>query len=695
MILSNSPKSNVGVPEVQDVPSIDDVALKEGRSSDQDAESEPPTSLSPPPINVTATSGMGNESSSSALKQFGCRQHQNDRSFHPSEHNAEKGGPEPTYFAQQTRHQQSTCSNSPDFPKDLGPGNLDPAIARHEIQTSHQLPSNIDTQDSPTQVNTNIENILMKECTKDASLPDTQPDYQNNNPIPARSFDSPTQINSNNLFNPKKPTTQDDSLLDTLVDPHVNRMYAPELAGFDTQEATITNHFSTTKSTALSSKNLATKDVTFHGSSGQPDDTQLSREAEVTLPYTPHSGISSLATQTSHGVLTTPDEALPDTQAALPSAVVSDNQIRLPSSGGRDFSGLETDSSLVLKDGAALPPTIRLEDEDLPDTQSESPDTGKILASGNDLVMRYEDSQATQGDTSQISGNSIGGLPSLKEMQARLNAGQQQQQFLDEAKKIPAASFTSDVSVSASSVVGEKAPLNKLTCRERKRIATSPNRPPSLTKAMKQWITKTHNLLDPFREDDDCWFHPSPPPARLTKSGILQPCGKLQKRFTWQDHRGKHSIVLNYGIVSKIINFKLTKQQKDGFINKQWHLSHLCGNWTCLNPTHTTVEPGKTNISRNNCFSHRSGCLHEPKCLKEKKVPLTPDGKPVNHTPDFRVEATQKAVDNWDNWSMQSFDDGEVSVLIDDQDEEEFALEGEDEDEDLSPETVAEIKAQS
>lgn len=69
----------------------------------------------------------------------------------------------------------------------------------------------------------------------------------------------------------------------------------------------------------------------------------------------------------------------------------------------------------------------------------------------------------------------------------------------------------------------------KLSCRERKRIIVPMNRPPNVTKAMKAWIAKTHYLLDPFREDDKCWFHPSPPSARVTASGALRPCGKIQK----------------------------------------------------------------------------------------------------------------------------------------------------------------------
>jgi len=217
-----------------------------------------------------------------------------------------------------------------------------------------------------------------------------------------------------------------------------------------------------------------------------------------------------------------------------------------------------------------------------------------------------------------------------------------------------------------------KEPLNKATCRERKRIVVSSNRPPCLTKAMCQWVDSTNYLLNPFRDDDECWFHPSPPPAHLSMNGILRPCGKLQKRFNWKGRNGKHSLVLNFGIASKLVNHKMTKQQKDGFINKQWHLSHLCGNWTCLNPTHTTVEPGNVNIGRNNCFSHRSGCLHHPPCMKEKKVALGADGQLVDHMASFASNIRPVNIADWEDWSAQGFNDGEDFTMIDDNEDLEF-----------------------
>lgn len=227
----------------------------------------------------------------------------------------------------------------------------------------------------------------------------------------------------------------------------------------------------------------------------------------------------------------------------------------------------------------------------------------------------------------------------------------------------PFANITSESSVqmSKNDFSNQNIPYNQLTCRERKRIIVSFNRPQRLTTSMKLWVSKTHALLDPFREDDACWFHPSPPPARVGVNGTLRPYGKLQKSFSWQDRKGKHSIVLNYGVVSKLVFHKMTKQQKDGFINKQWHLSHLCGNWTCLNSAHTTVEPGSVNISRNNCFSHRSGCSHTPPCMKDRKVSLGADGKPVNHSLHNEGLMKGKVVDDWDDWTPH-FDDGEDSM---------------------------------
>ncbi|CAD6446135.1 ca5520c2-e827-4d60-9bf6-a90cafb1dce8-CDS [Sclerotinia trifoliorum] len=200
---------------------------------------------------------------------------------------------------------------------------------------------------------------------------------------------------------------------------------------------------------------------------------------------------------------------------------------------------------------------------------------------------------------------------------------------------------------------------NKLACRERKRIIlSSTRRPPHVKKSMQLWLESTNRLLDPFREDQECWFHPAPPPPRVTSIGTLRACGGMQRTFYWQDHNGKHSLKLNFGIVSKILFHAMTKLQQDGFINKKWHLSHLCGNWTCLNPGHTTVEPGIVNIGRNNCFSHRCGCMHDPKCMKEKKANLGANGIPIYQNSEVVQDGGTSAIGGgFQDPSMQNLDE--------------------------------------
>ena len=63
----------------------------------------------------------------------------------------------------------------------------------------------------------------------------------------------------------------------------------------------------------------------------------------------------------------------------------------------------------------------------------------------------------------------------------------------------------------------------------------------------------------------------------------------------------------------------MTEGQRLGYINEAWHLSHLCGNWTCCNWKHFTVEPGVVNVGRNSCFMYAGGCNHEPRCMKHLK----------------------------------------------------------------------------
>lgn len=65
-------------------------------------------------------------------------------------------------------------------------------------------------------------------------------------------------------------------------------------------------------------------------------------------------------------------------------------------------------------------------------------------------------------------------------------------------------------------------------------------------------------------------------------------------------------------------------------------------------------------MSRNNCFSHRSGCFHDPKRMKEKKANLDANGIPIFQVPEIAQVAYASAVGQGrEDWSMQNSDEGD------------------------------------
>jgi hypothetical protein len=89
-------------------------------------------------------------------------------------------------------------------------------------------------------------------------------------------------------------------------------------------------------------------------------------------------------------------------------------------------------------------------------------------------------------------------------------------------------------------------------------------------------------------------------------------------------HNGKvENLHVNIGLIAVLLNDRLTHDQMEGIIDKAWHCSHLCGNFTCINPEHITVEPGRINQERNVCFRDKYGpCKHSPACIKHLKIPV-------------------------------------------------------------------------
>jgi len=158
---------------------------------------------------------------------------------------------------------------------------------------------------------------------------------------------------------------------------------------------------------------------------------------------------------------------------------------------------------------------------------------------------------------------------------------------------------------------------DELSVKERKRffIYTPTD---AMKEAMRTHISNVHQLFPPYRGIGDCMLHPNP--RGLLKNGKYNQT--IVCNYQWKDVSGIHTVGVNFGIVTLIINHHLTSAQKEGFIQDAWHLSHLCGNWICCNWRHHTVEPGPVNIGRNACFNSSDPCKHEPRCMKDKKVAL-------------------------------------------------------------------------
>ena len=155
-----------------------------------------------------------------------------------------------------------------------------------------------------------------------------------------------------------------------------------------------------------------------------------------------------------------------------------------------------------------------------------------------------------------------------------------------------------------------------------------------LKEKMNRYVDNVYKLFDGVCSEDNCWLHPWPPSN--SKNG--RPRGNVQCGFVWKESSGRKSLYVNVGIVLLIVNEKITEDQKKGYVNEAWQLSHLCGNWTCCNWRHMTVESQHTNNSRNQCFRNQDLCCHRPPCMKDRKR-----GLPVTPTISGQIEAAIKS----------------------------------------------------
>ncbi|KAI9819123.1 MAG: hypothetical protein M1827_007279 [Pycnora praestabilis] len=116
-----------------------------------------------------------------------------------------------------------------------------------------------------------------------------------------------------------------------------------------------------------------------------------------------------------------------------------------------------------------------------------------------------------------------------------------------------------------------KTPRNKMSCEARKHFLVH-DRTPGITEQMERWVQEIQSLIDLGQGEDDCWLHPGPPRLRIRN----RVKGSVTKKLTWRDANGRHTVEVNYGIIVLLLKDLVTDAQKEGFIVKSWHLSHLC-----------------------------------------------------------------------------------------------------------------------
>ena len=122
---------------------------------------------------------------------------------------------------------------------------------------------------------------------------------------------------------------------------------------------------------------------------------------------------------------------------------------------------------------------------------------------------------------------------------------------------------------------------------------------------------------------DVCWMFPVKPNDSAIRS--------ITRTLKWHHENGfAVSLCVPLGLILLLFHDpflleqeRLTLEQKMGWACSRWELSHLCGNWTCINPFHLTLESKHINLERNRCFrSSKNLCQHAPQCLKSLKNPV-------------------------------------------------------------------------
>ncbi|KAF2467233.1 uncharacterized protein BDR25DRAFT_376118 [Lindgomyces ingoldianus] len=129
---------------------------------------------------------------------------------------------------------------------------------------------------------------------------------------------------------------------------------------------------------------------------------------------------------------------------------------------------------------------------------------------------------------------------------------------------------------------------------------------------IKRKLSAHHQRVLGSRRFYECWLYS----GRLPKKSRA-----ISVSIRFQHDGDIYNITVNIMFVAMLLEGIMTDKHKEGIIENKWQASHLCSNWTCLNPYHVIPEPGVINNSRKQCYKPDSvACSHIPQCLKHLKV---------------------------------------------------------------------------
>jgi hypothetical protein len=139
---------------------------------------------------------------------------------------------------------------------------------------------------------------------------------------------------------------------------------------------------------------------------------------------------------------------------------------------------------------------------------------------------------------------------------------------------------------------------------------------PRLLPRLEKVVQRYRSFASGGGSRQDCWL--STDPRLFTGTSQRR---NISTKVSFRHEHESYDLQVNFGFIHMMVEGLLTLEHKKGIVEHRWHASHLCGNWTCMNPRHINPEEGSINLNRNTCFAQPEGpCSHYPKCLKHLKI---------------------------------------------------------------------------